>query len=45
MHDGLSFTKTEAIARHSGQAADVVTEFKALTDAEKTQVMAFLDSL
>ena len=45
MHDGLSFTKTEAIARHSGQAADVLTEFNALTDTEKGQVMAFLDSL
>ncbi len=45
MHDGLSFTKTEAIARHGGQAADVITEFNALTDTEKDQVMAFLDSL
>ena len=45
MHDGLSFTKNEAIARHSGQAADVVAEFNALTDVKKGQIMAFLDSL
>jgi hypothetical protein len=45
MHDGLSFTKTEAIARHTDQASEVVTKFNALTDEQKAQVMAFLDSL
>ncbi|HLA73076.1 MAG TPA: di-heme oxidoredictase family protein, partial [Steroidobacteraceae bacterium] len=45
MHDGLSFTKQEAIARHAGQAAAVKSAFDALTPAQKDQVFAFLDSL
>jgi CxxC motif-containing protein (DUF1111 family) len=45
MHDGLSFTKQEAIARHAGQASSVKTAFDALTPAQKDQVFAFLDSL
>ena len=45
MHDGLSFTKQEAIARHRAQAAQVTSRFNSLTNAEKAQVMAFLDSL
>ncbi|HEY6123593.1 MAG TPA: di-heme oxidoredictase family protein [Steroidobacteraceae bacterium] len=45
MHDGLSFTKQEAIARHAGQAAGVKTAYDALTTAQKDQVLAFLDSL
>jgi len=45
MHDGLSFTKQEAIARHTGQAASVKSAFDALTPAQKDQVFAFLDSL
>jgi CxxC motif-containing protein (DUF1111 family) len=45
MHDGLSFTKQEAIARHAGQATTVRTRYDALTDAQRRQVLAFLDSL
>jgi CxxC motif-containing protein (DUF1111 family) len=45
MHDGLSFTKQEAIARHAGQAASVTARYDALTTAQKNQVLAFLDSL
>jgi CxxC motif-containing protein (DUF1111 family) len=45
MHDGLSFTKQEAIARHAGQAAAAKTSYDALTAAQKNQVLAFLDSL
>ena len=45
MHDGLSFTKEEAIQRHAGQATAAKTAFNGLTDAQKTAVMAFLDSL
>jgi CxxC motif-containing protein (DUF1111 family) len=45
MHDGLSFTKEEAIARHANQAAGVRAAYDALTDAQKAQVLAFLDSL
>ncbi len=45
MHDGLSFTKQEAIARHAGQATAARSAFNALTPAQKDQVLAFLDSL
>jgi CxxC motif-containing protein (DUF1111 family) len=45
MHDGLSFTKQEAVARHAGQATAVKNAFNALTPAQKDQVFAFLDSL
>ena len=45
MHDGLSFTKQEAIARHGNQAAGVRANYDALTTAQKNQVLAFLDSL
>jgi CxxC motif-containing protein (DUF1111 family) len=45
MHDGLSFTKQEAIQRHAGQATTVTQSYTALTDAQKTQLLAFLDSL
>jgi CxxC motif-containing protein (DUF1111 family) len=45
MHDGLSFTKQEAIQRHAGQAASVTAAYNALSEAQKKQVLAFLDSL
>ncbi|HUQ08871.1 MAG TPA: di-heme oxidoredictase family protein [Steroidobacteraceae bacterium] len=45
MHDGLSFTKQEAIARHAGQAAAAKTAYDALSAAQKSQLLAFLDSL
>jgi CxxC motif-containing protein (DUF1111 family) len=45
MHDGLSFTKQEAIARHAGQATSVRERYDALTDAERAQILGFLDSL
>jgi CxxC motif-containing protein (DUF1111 family) len=45
MHDGLSFTKQEAIARHTGQASATTSRYNALTAAQKRQVLAFLDSL
>jgi CxxC motif-containing protein (DUF1111 family) len=45
MHDGLSFTKQEAITRHAGQATAAKNAFLALSAAQQTQVMAFLDSL
>jgi CxxC motif-containing protein (DUF1111 family) len=45
MHDGLSFTKQEAIARHAGQASAARAAYDALTSAQKDQVLAFLDSL
>lgn len=45
MHDGLSFTKTEAIARHGGQAADVTAAYDALSGAEQQLILDFLDTL
>jgi CxxC motif-containing protein (DUF1111 family) len=45
MHDGLSFTKQEAIQRHAGQATRVTQNYLALPDAQKAQLLAFLDSL
>jgi CxxC motif-containing protein (DUF1111 family) len=45
MHDGLSFTKQEAISRHAGQATTIRAAFDALSAAQKDQVMTFLDSL
>jgi CxxC motif-containing protein (DUF1111 family) len=45
MHDGLSMTKADAISRHGGQAAAVTKKYNALSDAEKNQLLAFLDSL
>jgi CxxC motif-containing protein (DUF1111 family) len=45
MHDGLSFTLTEAIMRHAGQAASVTKKYTALNASQKAQVLAFLNSL
>lgn len=45
MHDGLSLTKQEAIQRHAGQAAGVTKNYNALSEAEKNQLLAFLESL
>ncbi|HEY6643508.1 hypothetical protein [Povalibacter sp.] len=45
MHDGLSFTKQEAIQRHAGQAATVTERYNALSPSEQTLILTFLDSL
>jgi len=45
MHDGLSFTLQDAILRHGGQAANVTAQFVSLTDADKTNIYLFLQSL
>lgn len=45
MHDGLSFTLTEAITRRAGQAAGVTKRYAALNASQKAQVLAFLNSL
>ena len=45
MHDGLSFTRESAISRHGGQALRVRSLYDALTAAQKTALLAFLDSL
>jgi len=45
MHDGLSFTRQEAIQRHPGQATSVTARYNALPAAQKSLLMQFLDSL
>jgi CxxC motif-containing protein (DUF1111 family) len=45
MHDGLTFTRQEAILRHGGQAAGVSQAFAALTAEQQAALMAFLNSL
>ena len=45
MHDGLSFTREDAIRRYGGQGAGVRATFDALTPAQKAALLAFLDSL
>ena len=45
MHDGLSFTKQDAIARHTGQAEAVTQLYDALSPADQQKLLAFLDSL
>jgi hypothetical protein len=44
MHEGLSFTKQDAIQRHAGQAAGVTQNCNAVRGREN-QLLAFLDSL
>jgi CxxC motif-containing protein (DUF1111 family) len=45
MHDGLSFTKEEAIRRHGGQASGTRRLFDALAPAQRAALLAFLNSL
>jgi CxxC motif-containing protein (DUF1111 family) len=45
MHDGLSFTREEAIERHGGQAAAVRQNYRQLQRAQKEQILSFLNSL
>jgi len=45
MHDGLSFTREEAIRRHEGQATPVRQRFESLSQSERDALMRFLDSL
>jgi CxxC motif-containing protein (DUF1111 family) len=45
MHDATSLTRNDAILRHQGQAANVTAAYRQLTQSEKNQLLAFLDSL
>jgi CxxC motif-containing protein (DUF1111 family) len=45
MHDGLSFTLREAIARHQGEAGSARKAFDALPQQSQEQLLAFLRSL
>jgi len=45
MHDLASLTLDQAIQRHEGEARDAARRFRELTDEEKRQIIAFLQSL
>jgi len=45
MHDGGSLTRNDAILRHAGEATSVVNNYRNLTNAQKNQLVAFLNSL
>lgn len=45
MHDNASLTLSDAIARHSGEAREVVSHFNELTPQEQQQIVTFLKSL
>ncbi len=45
MHDGLTFTLQDAIARHTVQADASRRAFLARSGAEQAQLLAFLNSL
>jgi len=45
MHDGLSFTFLEAIARHGGEAAFVTNRFNNLSSSQRDAIVAYLTSL
>jgi len=45
MHDGASLTLPDAIARHGGEASDVVERFQRLDSADRDAVLHFLLSL
>ena len=45
MHDGLSATYDDAVARHQNEASDEAAKYRALTPAQKYLVHQFLGSL
>jgi CxxC motif-containing protein (DUF1111 family)/predicted lipoprotein with Yx(FWY)xxD motif len=45
LHDGRARTLTEAILWHGGEGADSRTAFEAMSAAEQSQLLAFLESL
>ncbi len=45
MHDGLTFTREEAILRHAGQASGVTSRYRNLSSFDKSNLVAFLNSL
>jgi len=45
MHDGESVTVTDAVLRHAGEATYVIDNYRALSNAQKNQLLTFLRSL
>jgi len=45
MHDGLNYTRNDAILRHANEATGVVNNYRNLTTTQKNQLIDFLNSL
>jgi CxxC motif-containing protein (DUF1111 family) len=45
MHDGLNYTRNEAILRHANEANGVINNYRNLTTTQKNQLVDFLNSL
>lgn len=45
MHDGLNYTRNEAILRHTNEASGVINNYRNLTTTQKNQLIDFLNSL
>jgi CxxC motif-containing protein (DUF1111 family) len=45
MHDGESLTRNDAILRHAAEATAVINNYRALSNTQKNQLVAFLNSL
>ena len=45
MHDGLSSTRENAIARHGNEAAGVINNYNRLSSRRRSQLLTFLNSL
>jgi CxxC motif-containing protein (DUF1111 family) len=45
MHDGLTFTRDEAIMRHAGEATPVTNQYRRLNSTDQANLVAFLNSL
>jgi CxxC motif-containing protein (DUF1111 family) len=45
MHDGESLTRNDAILRHAGEATAVINSYRGLSNTQKNQLVAFLNSL
>jgi CxxC motif-containing protein (DUF1111 family) len=45
MHDGASLTFNDSILRHAGEATFVINNYRSLTNAQRNQLVTFLQSL
>jgi CxxC motif-containing protein (DUF1111 family) len=45
MHDGASLTFNDAILRHAGEATGVINRYRNLSNTQRNQIVAFLQSL
>ena len=45
MHDGLNYTRNEAILRHANEANGIINNYRNLSTTQKNQLIDFLNSL